>query len=267
MVLKIGGSGAILVLLLGATMGMAQTTTPLPQEPTGKTNDAPELNKKGFAPGPVQPYPISNWTTYTFKDGRAVRYDGQVVDTTGFVKGVSLDYGNGGQVRVARPPVNPRDITLVRTDQATVSWKEAAADLATILEDVQEQKQTHRDLEKYVGGQIAAKAVNSMKELAGELRRSIAAQSPSTTEPVPTAVAPQPGMVVVSSDGHRIGTVESINGTQDGRVTALHIASGGFLGFGARLVTIPEGRFTVVGNIVRVEMTADEVSKLPHQGP
>ena len=267
MLLKIGGSGAILVLVLGATMAVAQTTTPSSQEQPAKTNDALELKNKGFAPGPVQPYPISNWTTYTFKDGRAVRYDGQVVDTTGFVKGVSLDYGTGGQVRVARPPVNPRDITLVKTEAATVTWIEAAADLATILEDAQEQKRTQRDLEKHVGAQIAAKAVNSMKELAGELRRSIATHTPPATEPVPTATAPQPGMVVVSSDGQKIGTVESIDGTQDGKLTALHVASGGFLGFGARLVTIPEGRFAVVGDMVRVEMTADEVSKLPHQGP
>jgi hypothetical protein len=74
-------------------------------------------------------------------------------------------------------------------------------------------------------------------------------------------------MAVFSSDGSKVGTVHSIDAVPDGRITAVNVSTGGFLGFGARLVAIPEGRFTLAGGIVRLAMTADEVSELPHQRP
>jgi hypothetical protein len=74
-------------------------------------------------------------------------------------------------------------------------------------------------------------------------------------------------MAVFSSDGQNVGTVESIDATQDGRITAVNIAAGGFLGLGRKLVAIPEGRFGLVGTVVRASLTADEIGKLPHQGP
>jgi hypothetical protein len=46
-----------------------------------------------------------------------------------------------------------------------------------------------------------------------------------------------------------------------------NVATSGFLGFGTRLVAVPEGKFRMAGTVVRVTFTADEVSKLPHQGP
>jgi sporulation protein YlmC with PRC-barrel domain len=81
------------------------------------------------------------------------------------------------------------------------------------------------------------------------------------------ATTPQAGMTVLSADGETIGTVESIDAEQDGRVTALNVTSSGFLGFGIRLVAIPEGKFSAVGDKVRVELTLDDIQRLPHQGP
>ena len=59
----------------------------------------------------------------------------------------------------------------------------------------------------------------------------------------------------------------TVNRTADGKVTAVNVVTGSFLGFGSKLVSIPDGRFAYDGKIVRIEMTADDVSALPHQGP
>jgi hypothetical protein len=71
------------------------------------------------------------------------------------------------------------------------------------------------------------------------------------------------GLPVFSSDGNKLGIVDSIDGQPDGKVTAINIRTGGFLGFGTKLVAIPEGKFQRAGDFVQVGMTADEVSKLP----
>ena len=245
-------ASAIVAGALGITNGSIHAQN-LPRDPSV------DLAVKGFSPKTVQPYPASNWTPYTFKDGRTVRYTGEVEDSSGFARSVLVDYGNDRQVHFARPAVNPRDIKITRTDQMTMAWNEVAADLATILEDAREQARMHRDLEKFVGNQIADKAVGSMREFAGDLRRAVPALAPA-----PSAT-PRPGMLVLSTDGEKIGKVDSIDATQDGRVTAVNVATGGFLGIGARLVAIPEGKFTVVSDNVRVEMTLDQVRRMPSQ--
>jgi len=79
----------------------------------------------------------------------------------------------------------------------------------------------------------------------------------------PRAANPLIRMAVFSSDGSKVGTVQSVSTGPDGSVKSLHIRTGGFLGFGARLVAIPEGRFTRNGDKVQLGITADEVSKLP----
>jgi hypothetical protein len=78
--------------------------------------------------------------------------------------------------------------------------------------------------------------------------------------------APAPGMAVVSSDGTKVGTVHTIDATPDGRVTAVNVSTGGFLGLGTRVVAVPEGRFTLADNVVRISMTADELNDMPSQG-
>ena len=83
------------------------------------------------------------------------------------------------------------------------------------------------------------------------------------TRPADPAQNPLIGLVVFSSDGRELGTVDTIDGEPDGKITAINITTGGFLGFGTKVVAIPQGKFQRVGGIVRLDMTADEVSKLP----
>jgi hypothetical protein len=71
------------------------------------------------------------------------------------------------------------------------------------------------------------------------------------------------GLAVFSSDGSKLGSVQSIDAGPDGTVKAIRFKTGGFLGFGGKLVEIPEGKFTKSGDNVQLGMTSDEVSKLP----
>jgi hypothetical protein len=71
------------------------------------------------------------------------------------------------------------------------------------------------------------------------------------------------GLTVVAVDGSKIGDVRAVRATMDGKVTALRVYSGGFLGFGGRIVEIPGGKFSQMGDTVRLSLTAEEVSKLP----
>jgi hypothetical protein len=71
------------------------------------------------------------------------------------------------------------------------------------------------------------------------------------------------GSPVFSSDGSRIGDVTAVDTRPDGSVTALRVRSGGFLGFGARIVAIPEGEFERNGQDIRLTLTAEEVGRLP----
>jgi len=92
--------------------------------------------------------------------------------------------------------------------------------------------------------------------------------NPSTRPAVPGSVAapinnPLIGLPVFSSDGSRLGMVDSVDAQPDGKVTAINFRTGGFLGFGTKLVAIPEGKFTRTGDFLRLGMTAEEVSKLP----
>jgi hypothetical protein len=82
----------------------------------------------------------------------------------------------------------------------------------------------------------------------------------------PTAAGPQIGMPVFSLDGQKIGVVESV-GAVEGKVTVINFTMGSVLGFGAKSVAIPMSKFTLKDQYVRVEMTADDVAMLPHQGP
>jgi hypothetical protein len=69
------------------------------------------------------------------------------------------------------------------------------------------------------------------------------------------------GLSAKSSDGHNLGTVQSVKRT-DGK-PGIGVKVGGFLGIGSHLVEIPDGKFNRVGDTVQVNMTADEISKLP----
>jgi sporulation protein YlmC with PRC-barrel domain len=96
----------------------------------------------------------------------------------------------------------------------------------------------------------------------------LAAQSPPPI-PLPSndriAPAPNPliGLAVFASDGSKVGTIDSVDGEPDGRITAINVRTGGFLGFGTKVVAVPEGKFERTGSSVRVALTAEELSKLP----
>jgi len=87
------------------------------------------------------------------------------------------------------------------------------------------------------------------------------ATPPSSSET--KSAHPLMGLTAVSSDGSNIGDVRAVKTTPDGKVTALHVHSGGFLGFGGKIVEIPEGQFSRSGDRVQLTFTGEQVSKLP----
>jgi sporulation protein YlmC with PRC-barrel domain len=86
---------------------------------------------------------------------------------------------------------------------------------------------------------------------------------PRTTEQTAPKVNPLVGLAVFSSDGSKLGNVHSVNVEPDGKVKAIHIKTGGFLGIGGKLVAIPDSKFTRSGENIQLGLTSDEVSKLP----
>ena len=71
------------------------------------------------------------------------------------------------------------------------------------------------------------------------------------------------GLVVFSSDGTRVGEVRSVSTGPAGDIVSLHVRTGGFLGFGGRIVAIPQGKFIRSGQSIRLDFDSDEVKRLP----
>jgi sporulation protein YlmC with PRC-barrel domain len=88
------------------------------------------------------------------------------------------------------------------------------------------------------------------------------AVKPSEAPATPTA-QDLVGLNVFSSDGTRIGEVRAVNTGTSGDIVALHIRTGGFLGFGGRIVAIPQGKFIRSGQSIRVDLDSDAVTGLP----
>ncbi|RTL62894.1 MAG: PRC-barrel domain containing protein [Hyphomicrobiales bacterium] len=90
---------------------------------------------------------------------------------------------------------------------------------------------------------------------------------------VPTVVQPTAktidkdtlvGLDVFSQDQTRVGSVEKVVAGADGSVAAIQIKTGGFLGFGARLVSIPHAQFSMRGpTVVQLQLTSEEVARMP----
>ncbi|HJZ29845.1 MAG TPA: PRC-barrel domain-containing protein [Hyphomicrobiaceae bacterium] len=97
------------------------------------------------------------------------------------------------------------------------------------------------------------------------MKPSDSTRSPTTTDKQSAAPQKNPmiGLSVFSSDGSKLGSVQSVDAGPDGKVKAIRLKTGGFLGFGGKLVEIPDGKFTKSGDNVQLGMSADEVSKLP----
>lgn len=110
----------------------------------------------------------------------------------------------------------------------------------------------------------AEKPPMAKPEAAPQTAPTPAPQKPATpAKPEAKATHPLMGLTVFSSDGSKVGDVRAVNTSPDGKVMGVHIKTGGFLGFGGRIVAIPEGKFTQKGDNVQLGLTADEVSKLP----
>jgi biotin carboxyl carrier protein len=60
----------------------------------------------------------------------------------------------------------------------------------------------------------------------------------------PAKVHPLIGLAVFSADGNNLGSVHSVATDSDGKIAAIHIKTGSFLGMGGKLVAIPEDKFT-----------------------
>lgn len=71
------------------------------------------------------------------------------------------------------------------------------------------------------------------------------------------------GREVFSQDQTRLGKVEKVVASGDGQVQAILLHTGGFLGFGGKLVSIPQGKFSMRGANVQLDLTSEEVQKLP----
>jgi hypothetical protein len=89
-------------------------------------------------------------------------------------------------------------------------------------------------------------------------------QPPLAARPVETPASQNLiGLNVFSADGTRVGEVRSVSTGPAGDVIALHIRTGGFLGFGGRIVAIPGGKFIRSGQSIRLDLDSDEVAGLP----
>jgi hypothetical protein len=71
------------------------------------------------------------------------------------------------------------------------------------------------------------------------------------------------GLNVFSADGTRVGEVQSVDTGPNGAILTLHVRTGGFLGFGGKVVAVPEGRFMRSGQSIRLDFDADQVDSLP----
>jgi sporulation protein YlmC with PRC-barrel domain len=93
-----------------------------------------------------------------------------------------------------------------------------------------------------------------------------APQAPKTPAVKPSDAPVTPslvGLVVFSSDGTRVGEVRSVDTGPNGTIVGLQVRTGGFLGFGGRIVAIPEGKFIRSGQSIRIDLDSDEVTGLP----
>ena len=71
------------------------------------------------------------------------------------------------------------------------------------------------------------------------------------------------GLYVFSSDDSKVGAIESVDAETDGRITAINVRIGSFLGLGTKVVSIPDGKFLRTGERVRIALTSDQIAKLP----
>jgi sporulation protein YlmC with PRC-barrel domain len=68
---------------------------------------------------------------------------------------------------------------------------------------------------------------------------------------------------VFAADGIKIGRVSDVSMT-DGRIDLIRISTGATMGFGERIVTVPQPAFTVKGDMVLIpDLSAEDIRALP----
>ena len=89
--------------------------------------------------------------------------------------------------------------------------------------------------------------------------------APQTSPKVTTgpAASTMVGRSALSSDGNKIGDVRAVKTAPDGKVTAIQLKVGGFLGFGGKIIEVPDTKFTQKGDTIQLGYTSDELSNLP----
>ena len=93
--------------------------------------------------------------------------------------------------------------------------------------------------------------------------KSTTAPSPSPKVTTAPTAHPLMGLSAFSSDGSKAGDVRAVKTAPDGKITAIHVKVGGFLGFGGKIVEVPEGKFTQRGDTVQLSYSSDELGKMP----
>lgn len=68
---------------------------------------------------------------------------------------------------------------------------------------------------------------------------------------------------VYSSDNQNVGEVAAFNRDSSGKVTEMHADVGGFLGIGERRVKLMPSQFSLQGDRVVLNVTAEEVKAMP----
>lgn len=70
------------------------------------------------------------------------------------------------------------------------------------------------------------------------------------------------GKPVMAADGKSIGTVAAVKSDENGALLALHIETGGVLGFGTTLREVPAGEFTETGDGIQLRLASNEIESL-----
>lgn len=100
--------------------------------------------------------------------------------------------------------------------------------------------------------------------------------APTTSVPAPTsptADASQPqlpevkdvavGAAVFGSDGEKVGEVKKVQAEANGSVQAIQVETGGFLGFGTKLISVPADKISKGGKNVELAVTSSDFEKMP----
>jgi hypothetical protein len=96
--------------------------------------------------------------------------------------------------------------------------------------------------------------------------REMGAQKPDADKAPADSADASVGMPVFTSDGRKVGEVKDVKSAPDGKASVIHVSTGGFLGFGVKIVEIPAGLCELAGRNVQLGLTYDEVTKLPVVG-